>query len=109
MGVTVLTPEQLATRWQVSLSKIYEDNNAGKLPQLPNHRTRFPLSGIEAMENEPLFDKNNVRTPRERKLLRELEDKNRLLGLQEDEIRRLKALIAKIQIISTEEIYQLSR
>lgn len=30
MNPTVLTPKQLAERWQICLTKIYEDNNAGK-------------------------------------------------------------------------------
>lgn len=75
MQETVLTPKQLAECWQLSLAKIYEDNNAGKLPQLPTSRNRFLLIAIEEMEREAIFDKNSIRTSKERRFGRELAEK----------------------------------
>ncbi|RUT55277.1 hypothetical protein NPD9_1728 [Clostridium botulinum] len=74
MNITVLTPKQLAERWQTCLTKIYEDNNAGKLPHLKANKNRFPLIAIEEMENEPLFNKYDIKTPRERRLEKESEE-----------------------------------
>ncbi|MDS1004426.1 hypothetical protein P9J83_13075 [Clostridium sporogenes] len=71
MKPTVLTPKELAERWQICLTKIYEDNNAGKLPHLKTNKNRFPLIAIEEIENEPLFNKHNIKTPRERRLEKE--------------------------------------
>ncbi|AUM96356.1 MULTISPECIES: hypothetical protein [Clostridium] len=74
MEPTVLTPKQLAERWQTCLTKIYEDNNAGKLPHLKTNKNRFPLAVIEEMEKETLFNKYDIKTPRERRLEKESEE-----------------------------------
>lgn len=71
MESTVLTPRQLAERWQICLTKIYEDNNAGRLPHLKTNKNRFPLAAIEEMEKEALFNKYDIKTPRERRLEKE--------------------------------------
>jgi hypothetical protein len=102
--ITVLTPNQLAKRWQVSTAKIYEDNNTGKLPRLPNNRTRFPLAAIEEMERGS-FDKNDIKTHIERRLRRENEDLNKIIELKNEEISRLMEAIAKINAFTTEFIY----
>jgi hypothetical protein len=98
--ITVLTPKQLSERWQISLTKVYEDNNAGLLPQLPGNKTRFPLIAIEEMEKEPMFEKNNIRTPRERKLEKELDVKEIQLKEKDNKIKELEASIAEIQTIT---------
>ncbi|HDK7158442.1 TPA: hypothetical protein PTV43_003649 [Clostridium botulinum] len=74
MKSTVLTPKQLAERWQICLTKIYEDNNAGKLLHLKTNKNRFPLLAIEEMEKKVLFNKYNIKTPRERRLEKESEE-----------------------------------
>lgn len=93
MNTTVLTPKQLAGRWQISLAKVYEDNNAGKLPQLPGNKNRFPIVAIEEMEKEAAFDKNNIKTPRERKLEREIEQKDLIMKRKDEEIKQLKGIL----------------
>lgn len=98
--VTVLTPKQLAERWQISQAKVYKENNAGLLPQLPTNKNRFPLIAIEEMESEPTFNKNNIKTPRERRLEKELELRINQLKEKDIEIRRLESTLAEIQAIS---------
>lgn len=102
---TVLTPKQLAERWQISLTKIYEDNSAGKLPQLPGNRNRFPINAIEEMEQEASFDKNNIKTPRERRMERELQEKESILEQKDKEIATLKTRINAMISIGAEVIY----
>lgn len=72
--VTVLTPQELAARWNVSVQKIYLDNSTGKLPHLKTNRNRFPISAIEDLENEAGFDKANISTPAERRLKRKVRE-----------------------------------
>lgn len=107
--ITALTVEQLSERWQLSKSKIYEDVNAGKLPHLPNARNRFPITAIEDIENEAMFDKSNLKTPRERKLERELQERDKLLTYKEEEINKLRRIVAQIQTYSTEAIYMFNK
>lgn len=105
MDISVLTPKQLAERWQISLAKVYEDNNAGKIPHLTENKNRFPIAAIEEIEMEATFDKNNVKTPRERRLERELEQQSRILSQKDMEIQKLSNLLLEIQIMATKEIY----
>lgn len=105
--ITVLTPKQLSVRWQISIAKVYEDNNTGLLPQLASNKNRFPLIAIEDMEKEPLFDKKNISTPRERRYKRELNDQQRLLSQKDEEITKLKAAIAKVQSFTTQFIFNI--
>lgn len=102
---TVLTPKQLSERWQISLAKVYEDNNAGLLPQLPSNKNRFPIVAIEEMEKEPMFDKENISTPRERRLEKEAEELKLEVKRKDDEITDLKAKISQILSIGAEVIY----
>jgi len=104
---TVLTPKQLAERWQISLAKVYEDNNTGLLPQLSSNKNRFPLIAIEEMEKEPLFDKENISTPRERRYKRELDDQQKLSTLKDEEISKLKLAIAKVQSFTTQFVFNI--
>lgn len=105
---TVLTPKQLSERWQISLAKVYEDNNTGLLPRLSSNKNRFPLVAIEEMEKEPLFDKENISTPRERRYKRELEDQQRLLNQKDEEIAKLKSAIAKVQSFTTQVVFSIT-
>ncbi len=102
---TVLKPQQLADRWQVSLTKIYEDNNAGKLPHLKNNRNRFPLKAIEELENEAGFDERDIPTPLERSLRRKVNELQEILNLKDKETAKLKLQIARAQAFLTETIY----
>ena len=104
---TVLTPKQLANRWQISVTKVYEDNNTGKLPQLSSNKNRFPLIAIVDIENEPLFDKENISTPKERRYKREAENLQIILNQKDKEILKLKAAIAKVQSFTTEFVFNL--
>jgi len=104
---TVLTPKQLSERWQISLAKVYEDNNIGLLPRLSSNKNRFPLVAIEEMEKEPLFDKENISTPRERRYKKELEEQQRLLIQKDNEITKLKSAIAKVQSFTTQFIFDI--
>lgn len=105
---TVLTPKQLSQRWQISLTKIYEDNNTGLLPQLSSNKNRFPLIAIEEMEKEPLFDKENISTPRERRYKREVEGLQRAMIQKDEEIAKLKSAIAKVQLITTQLVFNIA-
>ena len=104
---SVLTPKQLSQRWQISLAKVYEDNNTGKLPQLLSNKNRFPLVGIEDMEKEPTFNKENISTPMERKYKRKVEDLEMVLIQKDKEILKLKSAIAKVQSFTTELVFNL--
>jgi hypothetical protein len=104
---TVLTPKQLSERWQISLAKVYEDNNTGLLPRLSSNKNRFPVVAIEEMEQEPSFDKENISTPRERRYKRELEDQQRLLTQRDEEIAKLRTAIAKVQSFTTQLVFNI--
>lgn len=106
-SATVLTPKQLSERWQISLAKVYEDNNAGLLPRLSSNKNRFPVVAIEEMEKELSFDKENISTPRERRYKRELEDQQRLLNQKDEEITKLKSAIAKVQSFTTQLVFNI--
>jgi hypothetical protein len=102
----VLKPQELADRWQVSLSKIYEDNSAGKLPHLKTNRNRFPIKAIEAIEDEAEFDERDIPTPLERKLKRRVKELEEVMSSKNKEIFQLKQIIAKVQMFTTEFIYE---
>lgn len=103
---TVLTVKQLAERWQVSLSKIYEDNNAGKLPHLKANRKRFPIQAIEDLENDLDFDRTNISTPAERRLKRRVRELEELSELKDKQIAELKLNIARAQAFLTQMVYE---
>jgi predicted site-specific integrase-resolvase len=105
MEITAITPKQLAERWQISIAKVYEDNNAGKLPQIPNNKNRFSLEAIEQMEREAIFERCSLKTPLERKLRKELDEKNILLSKCDETIKELQGVIARIQALSIQAIY----
>jgi hypothetical protein len=105
MNSTVLTPKQLAERWQVSLTKVYEDNNAGRLPHLPGNKNRFPIAAIEEIEMASTFDKNNIKTARERRLERELQERNLIIEQKNEQIQKLRGYLAELQITITKAIY----
>lgn len=107
--VMVLKPQQLADRWQLSLSKIYEDNSAGKLPHLKINRNRFPLKAIERLENEVGFDKNDIQTSRERELNRKIDQLEDLIQIKNKEIFKFKQIISKIHVFLTEYMYEDTR
>jgi predicted DNA-binding transcriptional regulator AlpA len=48
----ILTAEQLAERWQVKVSWIYEKTRSGEIPKipLPGRYSRYRLETIEAFE-----------------------------------------------------------
>ncbi|OAA91311.1 hypothetical protein [Clostridium coskatii] len=104
-NVSVLKPQQLADRWQVSLTKIYEDNNAGLIPHLKTNRNRFPIAAIEAMENETGFDERDIPTPLERKQRRKIAELEKMLELKDEEIKKLRSNIVKACTFLTEEVY----
>lgn len=104
--VTVLTPHELATRWNVSVQKIYLDNSTGKLPHLKTNRNRFPLVAIEELENEAGFDKTNISTPAERRLKRKVKELEELIELKDKQIEEFKQQIAKAQMLFTKVIYE---
>lgn len=100
---TLLTPNDLAKRWRVSPGYVRDMVNSGKLTKLPQFKQmKFPISYIEAYEEEAMNCNENDELKKVREINRLKREITRLEMESKEKDEHLKKVVSLINLIQIE-------